>query len=87
MALCSTLLEALTWPMDTRDARTLGRVLRRYSRNHYGAVVVLFCATYLYMQSFCVPGSISLSILSGFLFDIVTAVALVSLVRPISSGG
>ncbi len=36
------------------------------------------CVTYLFLQTFAIPGSISLSIVSGFLFPFPVALLLVS---------
>lgn len=47
----------LRFPSDLEELRELSEALRDYERRHRGAAVLLFCAAYLYKQSFAIPGS------------------------------
>ncbi|XP_045622226.1 transmembrane protein 41B [Procambarus clarkii] len=55
-------------PMDIEDAKNLGRVLSHYKDRYFVEVLAGIFVTYIFLQTFAVPGSIFLSILSGFLF-------------------
>ncbi|KAJ8023414.1 Transmembrane protein 41B [Holothuria leucospilota] len=66
-------------PRDLDDAKALGKVLSRYNDKYYYQVMAGFFCTYIFLQTFAIPGSISLSILSGFLFPFPLALFLVCL--------
>ncbi|XP_071954818.1 transmembrane protein 41B-like [Antedon mediterranea] len=66
-------------PKSLDDAKDLGRVLSRYRENNLFAVTAGFFTTYVFLQTFAIPGSIFLSILSGFLFYFPIALFLVCL--------
>ncbi|XP_045106700.1 transmembrane protein 41B-like [Portunus trituberculatus] len=55
-------------PRDIEDAKSLGRVLSHYKERYFSEVLAGVFVTYIFLQTFAVPGSIFLSILSGFLF-------------------
>ncbi|XP_047479527.1 transmembrane protein 41B-like [Penaeus chinensis] len=55
-------------PTDIEDAKNLGRVLSHYKNRYYLEVLAGVFVTYIFLQTFAIPGSIFLSILSGFLF-------------------
>ncbi|XP_032924464.1 transmembrane protein 41A [Catharus ustulatus] len=59
---------ALRFPADLEELRDLAEALRDYERQHRGAALALFCAAYLYKQSFAIPGSSLLNVLAGALF-------------------
>ncbi|CAH2015611.1 unnamed protein product [Acanthoscelides obtectus] len=65
----------LPWNME--DAKQLGIVLNRYKSDHYYQVMAGVFITYIFLQTFAIPGSLFLSILSGFLFPFTMALALV----------
>lgn len=58
----------IKFPRDIEDAKKLGEVLSRYKEKYYIEVLGGFFCTYLFLQTFAIPGSIFLSIVSGFLF-------------------
>jgi len=60
---------AVKLPRDIEDAKELGRVISIYKDTHYYSVMGMYFATYIFLQTFAIPGSIFLSILSGFLFS------------------
>jgi uncharacterized membrane protein YdjX (TVP38/TMEM64 family) len=64
-------------PRNIVDAKDLGLVLKKYAHNHYYSVFAAFFAAYVFLQTFAIPGSIFLSILSGFLFPFPLALSLV----------
>lgn len=67
----------LKLPRDIDDAKDLGRLLSKYKNTHYHTVLAAMFATYVFLQTFAIPGSIFLSILSGFLFPFPAALLLV----------
>lgn len=64
-------------PRDMEDARNLGKVLNRYKEKYFLQVLLAVIVTYIFLQTFAIPGSISLSVLSGFLFPFPVAILLV----------
>ncbi|XP_073664703.1 transmembrane protein 41B isoform X1 [Tursiops truncatus] len=66
-------------PRDMDDAKALGKVLSKYKDTFYVQVLVAYFATYIFLQTFAIPGSIFLSILSGFLYPFPLALFLVCL--------
>ncbi|NWH74496.1 TM41A protein, partial [Piaya cayana] len=69
---------ALRFPSDAAELRELAAALRDFQRHHRGAALALFCAAYLYKQSFAIPGSGVLNVLAGALFGPWAALALCS---------
>ncbi|XP_065911061.1 transmembrane protein 41B-like [Dysidea avara] len=67
----------LRLPREINDAKDLGRLLSKYKDSHYYTVLSSYFLTYIFLQTFAIPGSIFLSILSGFLFPTVLALSLV----------
>ncbi|KAL3843200.1 hypothetical protein ACJMK2_021145 [Sinanodonta woodiana] len=66
-------------PRDIEDAKKLGNILSVYKENNFYQVLGGVFITYIFLQSFAIPGSIFLSILSGFLFPFPLALFLVCL--------
>ncbi|KAK0394661.1 hypothetical protein QR680_000862 [Steinernema hermaphroditum] len=64
-------------PLNLDDAKNLGKVLLHYREDHYYTVMIGLASVYLMLQSFAIPGSIFLTILSGYLFDLRVALFLV----------
>ncbi|CAH1160208.1 unnamed protein product [Phaedon cochleariae] len=64
-------------PWNIEDAKQLGIVLDKYKTDHYYQVMVGVFIMYIFLQTFAIPGSLFLSILSGFLFPFTVALALV----------
>ncbi|GAB0096324.1 Transmembrane protein 41 homolog [Sergentomyia squamirostris] len=69
--------EHLRIPFDIEDAKQLGLVLDRYKDRYYFEVMFGIILVYIFLQTFAIPGSLFLSILSGFLFNFPTALLLV----------
>merc|ERR1711981_1507662 len=59
------------------DAKQLGLVLSRYKEKYYPQVLGGVFVTYLFLQTFAIPGSIFLSIVSGYLFSFPVALLLI----------
>uniref|UniRef100_V9IK07 Transmembrane protein 41 n=1 Tax=Apis cerana TaxID=7461 RepID=V9IK07_APICE len=64
-------------PLDLEEAKNLGKLLGRYRDLYYFQVLIGLFLTYIFLQTFAIPGSIFLSILSGFLFPFPLALLLV----------
>lgn len=64
-------------PLHIEDAKNLGKLLGRYKDLYYFQVLTGLFITYIFLQTFAIPGSIFLSILSGFLFPFPLALLLV----------
>lgn len=65
----------IPWNLD--DAKMLGTVLNKYKEDHFYQVFSGVCITYIFLQTFAIPGSLFLSVLSGFLFPFFIALVLV----------
>jgi transmembrane protein 41 len=76
---CSEEWSTLTFPRSASDVSSLSVTLSRYKRDHFTSVVLLFCLSYIFLQSFAIPGPVFLSLLSGPLFGFRLALFLVSL--------
>ncbi|XP_038153638.1 transmembrane protein 41B [Cyprinodon tularosa] len=72
-------MEKIKIPKDMDDAKALGTVLSKYKDTYYTEVLVAYFATYVFLQTFAIPGSIFLSILSGYLYPFHLALFLVCL--------
>ncbi|KYM76261.1 Transmembrane protein 41 like protein [Atta colombica] len=64
-------------PLHIEDAKNLGKLLERYKDLYYFQVLAGLFIIYIFLQTFAIPGSIFLSILSGFLFRFPVALILV----------
>ncbi|XP_048088146.1 transmembrane protein 41B [Alosa alosa] len=71
--------EKMKIPRDMEDAKALGTVLSKYKDTYYSQVLLAYFTTYLFLQTFAIPGSIFLSILSGYLYPFPLALFLVCL--------
>ncbi|CAF3188416.1 unnamed protein product [Rotaria socialis] len=70
---------ALKIPTTIEDAKSLGNILYKYSKHHRYIIMIAFFLTYIFLQTFAIPGSIFLSILAGFLYPFPLALFLVCL--------
>ncbi|CAF1428096.1 unnamed protein product [Adineta steineri] len=71
--------EAFKVPKTIDDAKILGNILYKYSKHHRYIIMIAFFLTYIFLQTFAIPGSIFLSILAGFLYPFPLALFLVCL--------
>lgn len=65
------------YPRSIDDAKRLGNVLSHYNEQHFYTVLAGVASVYIVLQSFAIPGSIFLTILSGYLFPFPIALFLV----------
>jgi len=72
-------------PLDIEDAKQLGQVLDRYKEMYYVEVMSAVILFYIFLQAFAIPGSLFLSILSGFLFQFWVALCLVCMCSAIGA--
>ncbi|XP_003743958.1 transmembrane protein 41B [Galendromus occidentalis] len=75
----------VTLPTSLESAKDLGRVLSNYTDDNFAMVLLAFFCTYIFLQSFAIPGSIFLSFLSGFLFPFPLALLTVCLCSAIGA--
>lgn len=64
-------------PRDIQDAKMLAKVLDRYKDMYYFEVMFGVVTTYVFLQTFAIPGSLFLSILLGFLYQFPIALFLI----------
>lgn len=64
-------------PRDIEDAKNLGRLLSRYKNKYSIEVFLGYFVVFIFLQTFAIPGSIFLSIISGFLYPFYVALPLV----------
>uniref|UniRef100_A0A0N5AD70 Transmembrane protein 41B n=1 Tax=Syphacia muris TaxID=451379 RepID=A0A0N5AD70_9BILA len=64
-------------PKNFNEAKRLGLLLSKYKDKHYYTVLFGIVTVYILLQSFAIPGSIFLSVLSGYLFPFPLALLLV----------
>lgn len=69
--------EHVKFPKTIEDAKQLGTVLSKYKDKYYAQVLGGVFVTYLFLQTFAIPGSIFLSIVSGYLFPFPVALLLI----------
>eukprot|EP00744_Colponema_vietnamica_P002607 GILI01004056.1.p1 GENE.GILI01004056.1~~GILI01004056.1.p1 ORF type:complete len:270 (+),score=91.16 GILI01004056.1:66-812(+) len=67
------------FPRSPEQLRVVRDLLANYTTDYYWFVVAGFCATYVFLQMFAIPGPIFLSVLSGALFGGPVGFALVCL--------
>ncbi|VDM41542.1 unnamed protein product [Toxocara canis] len=67
----------LVLPRNLDQAKRLGLLLSKYKDEHFYTVIFGVAVVYMLLQSFAIPGSIFLSILSGYLFPFPVALLLV----------
>ncbi len=71
-------MQHVKFPKTIDDAKQLGIVLSRYKDRYFFQVLGGVFVTYLFLQTFAIPGSIFLSIVSGYLFPFPIALLLVN---------
>ncbi|PAA94409.1 hypothetical protein BOX15_Mlig007117g2 [Macrostomum lignano] len=69
--------QLLRLPSTLDDAKQLGNLLYKYKSTYFAQVLIGLAITYVFLQTFAIPGSIFLSILSGYLFPLPLALTLV----------
>ncbi|XP_073390020.1 uncharacterized membrane protein At4g09580 isoform X2 [Physcomitrium patens] len=64
-------------PRTVEELRTLTEYVSKYTDSYKPQVLAGFCVTYIFMQTFMIPGTIVMSLLAGSLFGIAEGAALV----------
>ncbi|RDX74469.1 putative membrane protein, partial [Mucuna pruriens] len=67
----------LKLPRTLSDLRLLKEHLSTYATNHTAQFILGYCSTYIFMQTFMIPGTIFMSLLAGALFGVVRGILLV----------
>ncbi|KAG2253972.1 hypothetical protein Bca52824_084108 [Brassica carinata] len=73
----------LKLPRSISDLRLLKDNLANYANEYPAQFVLGYCATYIFMQTFMIPGTIFMSLLAGALFGVIKGVVLVLIGRPL----
>ncbi|KAG5446091.1 Transmembrane protein 41B [Clonorchis sinensis] len=76
---------ALKFPKNVEDLKTLGSTLSDYQDSYYWEILIFISVTYIFLQSFMIPGSALISILLGYLFPFPIALAIVALCSAVGS--
>lgn len=64
-----SITDYISIPRTVGDAKKIGSLILRYKDSNFFSVFGAYFATYILLQSLCIPGSIVLSILAGYLFN------------------
>ncbi|GMN51869.1 hypothetical protein TIFTF001_021020 [Ficus carica] len=67
----------LKLPRTVSDLRMLKDHLASYSNDYPAQFILGYCSTYIFMQTFMIPGTIFMSLLAGALFGVVKGLFLV----------
>ncbi|KAH7654758.1 putative membrane protein [Dioscorea alata] len=67
----------LRFPRTISDLRILKDNIAVYARDYQAKFMLGYCATYIFMQTFMIPGTIFMSLLAGALFGVVRGILLV----------
>lgn len=67
----------LKMPRTVSDLRALKDDLSRYAKAYPAKFILGYCSTYIFMQTFMIPGTIFMSLLAGALFGVLKGVFLV----------
>lgn len=67
----------LKLPRSLADLRMLKDHLGSYAKDHPAQFILGYCSTYIFMQTFMIPGTVFLSLLAGALFGVVRGLILV----------
>lgn len=69
--------EMLRLPRTLADLRLLKDHLATYARDYPAKFILGYCSTYIFMQTFMIPGTIFMSLLAGALFGVMKGLSLV----------
>ncbi|KAG8633398.1 hypothetical protein MANES_18G100900v8 [Manihot esculenta] len=67
----------LKLPRTVSDLRLLKENLATYAKDYPAQFILGYCSTYIFMQTFMIPGTIFMSLLAGALFGVVRGLFLV----------
>ena len=83
--ICDDERDKIKIPKNIDDAKALGTLLSKYNDTHYTQVLMAIVTTFIFLQTFAIPGSVFLSILSGYLYPFPLALFLVCLCSALGS--
>ncbi|XP_073059639.1 uncharacterized membrane protein At4g09580-like [Primulina eburnea] len=69
--------EMLKLPRTLADLRLLKDHLANYAGEYPAKFILVYCSTYIFMQTFMIPGTIFMSLLAGALFGVIRGLFLV----------
>lgn len=72
-------------PKTLDEIRTLSRIIKTYIKTNWTPFVILYSYVYIFLQSFAIPGSISLSIVGGAVFGLRNGLGLVCICSAIGA--
>jgi uncharacterized membrane protein YdjX (TVP38/TMEM64 family) len=64
-------------PRSIEEIQFLKDHLANYTKDYTAQVILVYCATYIFMQTFMIPGTIFMSLLAGSLFGVARGLILV----------
>ncbi|CAM8938267.1 unnamed protein product [Rhodiola kirilowii] len=67
----------IKFPRTISDLRTLKEDLADYAQSYRTQFILGYCSTYIFMQTFMIPGTIFMSLLAGALFGVIKGIFLV----------
>ncbi|GAV87331.1 SNARE_assoc domain-containing protein [Cephalotus follicularis] len=67
----------LKLPRNLSDLRLLKENLGTYAKDYPAQFILGYCSTYIFMQTFMIPGTIFMSLLAGALFGVIRGLFLV----------
>ncbi|XP_042514322.1 uncharacterized membrane protein At4g09580-like [Macadamia integrifolia] len=67
----------IKFPRSISDLRVLKDNLATYANDYRGQFILGYCSTYIFMQTFMIPGTIFMSLLAGALFGVIKGLVLV----------
>ncbi|XP_065847322.1 uncharacterized membrane protein At4g09580-like [Euphorbia lathyris] len=67
----------LKLPRTISDLRMLKDLLGTYAKDYPSEFILGYCSTYIFMQTFMIPGTIFMSLLAGALFGVIKGLLLV----------
>lgn len=69
--------QSIKLPRTLSDLRVLKDHFATYAKDHPAQFILGYCSTYIFMQTFMIPGTIFMSLLAGALFGVIRGLLLV----------
>jgi len=79
--------EKIKLPGSMEDVQALAKVIEKYTDSYFSTVIVGYSLSYLFLQTFCIPGSLFLSFLAGTLFGWPIGIPLVCFLSACGASG
>ncbi|KAG7025075.1 putative membrane protein [Cucurbita argyrosperma subsp. argyrosperma] len=77
MTMPSAEYQSVKIPRTLSDLRMLKDLFANYAKDHPAQFILGYCSTYIFMQTFMIPGTIFMSLLAGALFGVIRGLLLV----------